>query len=103
MDRQEIILDGYRNGAGLYDQLLSTESLWSKLACKLVWGFPDTAYTEGLLNRIPDNFSGTLLDVPVGTALFTAEKYKRMKEAEIICLDYSYDMMRLAEQKIMQA
>ncbi len=103
MERQEIISDGYRKGAGLYDQLLSTKSIWSKLACKLVWGFPDTAYVEGLLNQIPDDFSGTLLDVPVGTALFTVEKYKRIKDAEIICLDYSSDMMRYAEQKMMDA
>ena len=35
---------------------------------------------NNLLN-IPDDFKGKMLDVPVGTAVFTTEKYKRMKQA----------------------
>lgn len=49
-----------------------------------------------LLGWIPDEFSGKLLDVPVGTAVFTAEKYSRMKQADITCLDYSRDMLERA-------
>jgi ubiquinone/menaquinone biosynthesis C-methylase UbiE len=99
MDQQEKIHERYQKGAGAYDSMLSAERLWSLLACKMVWGFSDTAYTESLLEWIPDDFSGRLLDVPVGTALFTAPKYRRMKYAQITCLDYSEEMMKYAAQK----
>lgn len=99
MGRQQVVNDRYRKGAADYDSLLSAGSVWSKLACKVVWGFPDKAYAGRLLDWIPDDFSGNLLDVPVGTALFTAPKYKRMKHAQITCLDYSMGMMRYALQK----
>jgi hypothetical protein len=42
---------------------------------------------------IPDDFSGNLLDVPVGTAVFTERKWISLKNAEITCLDYSIDML----------
>lgn len=103
MDRQEVIHKRYQKGAAVYDSLLSAERFWSMLACKMVWGFSDTAYTGRLLEWIPDEFSGRLLDVPVGTALFTASKYKRMKNAQITCVDYSGEMMRLAVQKFKDA
>ena len=99
MDRKNEIKERYKKGSGKYDELLSTQSWWARLGCKVVWGFPDTAYAEDLLDRIPDDFSGKLLDIPVGTGLFTAEKYGRMKKAEIICADYSPDMLALAQNR----
>lgn len=98
-NRKETIKDRYRRGVNQYDALLSTQSIWAKLACRLVWGFPDTAYTDGLLARLPDDFTGKLLDIPVGTGLFTAPKYQRMNHADITCVDYSPDMMEKAQEK----
>ena len=49
-----------------------------------------------MLDFIPDDFHGRLLDVPVGTAIFTARKYRRMKAAEIIGWDYSKEMIAIA-------
>lgn len=103
MNRQEEVRNGYKRGAKSYDSLLSTQKLWAKLACKLVWGFPDTAYTNKLLDCIPDDFGGKLLDIPVGTALFTAPKYQHMKNAQITCMDYSEDMMNFAQQRFQSA
>jgi ubiquinone/menaquinone biosynthesis C-methylase UbiE len=37
--------------------------------------------------------------VPVGTGLFTAEKYRAMKNAKITALDYSQDMLEQALQR----
>lgn len=48
---------------------------------------------------IPKNFSGKLLDVPVGTAVFTIEKYKNLPNAEITCLDYSEEMLIQAKKR----
>ena len=35
----------------------------------------------------------------VGTAVFTKEKYRRMKQTDITCLDYSRDMLEQAESR----
>ena len=37
--------------------------------------------------------------MPVGTAVFTTEKYRKMKQADITCLDYSQDMLEQAEYR----
>ena len=56
-------------------------------------GIDDNEIAAKTLSYIPDDFSGKLLDVPVGSGVFTAGKYARMKQAEITCLDYSEDML----------
>ena len=49
---------------------------------------------------IPDDFAGRLLDVPVGTAVFTEKKWRSLSEAEITCLDYSEDMLEKAKARL---
>ena len=64
----------------------------------MLWGgVDDNEIARRVLSWIPDDFDGKLLDVPVGTAVFTKEKYQRMKQANITCLDYSRDMLEQAE------
>jgi len=43
-----------------------------------------------------------MLDVPVGTAVFTWKKYAEM-QADIICLDYSEDMLEQAKARFAKA
>ena len=52
------------------------------------------------MRYIPDGFAGKLLDVPVGTAVFTYQKYKQMPDADITCLDCSEDMLAQARQRL---
>jgi SAM-dependent methyltransferase len=99
----EHVRSQYNKLSGGYDNLLATQSWWSKLACKIVWGFPDTAYSERLLTYLPDDFSGELLDAPVGTGLFTCEKYRRMAQARLTCLDYSEGMLNAAKERFSAA
>jgi ubiquinone/menaquinone biosynthesis C-methylase UbiE len=103
MKNNENIRTQYNKLSGGYDNLLTTRSLWSKLACKIVWGFPDTAYTERLLAYLPDDFGDELLDVPVGTGLFICGKYRRMAYARIACLDYSEGMLNAAKERFSAA
>lgn len=103
MDRQQRIEASYRKAAGHYDHMLGVRGWWSRLFCRLVWGFADTAYTERLLAWVPDDFAGQLLDVPVGTALFTGEKYACMHSAQITCLDYSEEMLQQARRRFAAA
>jgi hypothetical protein len=67
----------YDKLSGGYDNLLAVQSFRSKLVCKIVRGFPDTAYSELQLSRLSDKFDDVLLDVSVGTGLFTRKKYLR--------------------------
>ena len=52
-----------------------------------------------MLSFIPDDFSGRILDVPVGTGVFTAGKYASLGTADITCLDYSEDMLSQARKR----
>lgn len=51
------------------------------------------------MSGIPENFSGRLLEVPVGTGVLTMPVYRTLPNAEITCLDYSPDMMAQAREK----
>lgn len=90
----------YRQSRNIYDDVLTQKRWWSRLYIRIFWGgTDDNAIADNLLGCIPDNFKGKLLDVPVGTAVFTYQKYKRMADADITCLDYSNDMLGQAKAR----
>ena len=94
------IKNSYHTSKSFYDDILSKKKWWSKLYFKLFWGnTDDTKIAQNILNYIPDSFSGKLLDVPVGTAVFTTEKYSHLKNADITCIDYSQDMLEKARNR----
>lgn len=91
---EDKIEKSYRFSKNFYDDALTQNKWWSRLYFKLIWGGVDNnEIARKVLSWIPDDFGGKMLDVPVGTAVFTAEKYKRMGKADIIGLDYSQDML----------
>lgn len=91
---EDKIEKSYRFSKNFYDDALTQNKWWSRLYFKLIWGgVDDNEIARKVLSWIPDDFEGKMLDVPVGTAVFTAEKYKRMGKADIIGLDYSQDML----------
>lgn len=101
MDKYNKIQSSYKRSKNIYDKTLTQGNFWSRLYIRLFWGgVDDVKIAEELLSFIPDDFSGRLLDVPVGTAVFTHEKYKRMKNADMICLDYSEDMLEQAKKRL---
>jgi len=90
----------YKLSKTIYDDTLTQNRWWSKLYISFFWGgVNDIEIANRVLEMIPINFSGKLLDVPVGTAVFTIEKYKNLPNAEITCLDYSKDMLSQAEAR----
>ena len=98
------IRKSYKFSKRFYDDALTQSKWWSRLYFKLLWGGVDDNQIAGkVLGYIPDDFPGRLLDVPVGTAVFTAEKYTRLHQAEITCLDYSSDMLEQAESRFREA
>jgi len=104
MERKEIICSAYRmtGGNNFYDGMITCSTLSGKAVCRLVWAMnkaENDDYLEKALSGIPENFSGKLLEVPVGTGILTMPVYQTMPEADITCLDYSADMMKQAREK----
>ena len=94
------ITNSYKASKDIYDDVLTQSSLFGRMYIKLFWqGVDDNRIAAELLRCIPDSFSGRLLDVPVGTGVFTWGKYKRMRNADITCLDYSEDMLEQAKKR----
>lgn len=99
-EKKETIKDAYKLSKNIYDDVLSRQKWWSRLYIAFFWGnVDDVEIAEKVLDMIPADFSGTLLDVPVGTAVFTLEKYRKLPNAQITCLDYSEDMLSQAQAR----
>ena len=84
------IQDAYEASKNIYDDVLTQGNFFSRMYIKLFWsGTDDNKIARKVLAYIPDDFAGKLLDVPVGTAVFTQRKWSALKNAQITCLDYS--------------
>lgn len=95
------IQDAYESSKNIYDGVLTQGNFFSRMYIKLFWsGTDDNEIARKLLSYIPDDFSGKLLDVPVGTAVFTQRKWSSLKNANITCLDYSTDMLEQAKRRL---
>ena len=104
MERKEAIRGAYRltGGSNFYDSMITCSTLSGKAVCRLVWAMnkaENDAYLEKAMAGIPENFSGKLLEVPVGTGILTMPLYQTLPQADITCLDYSSDMMGQAQEK----
>ncbi len=91
----------YQASKNVYDKIITHKTWWSKLYAKIIWkGADNNQIAHKLLQCIPNSFNGKLLDVPVGTAIFTHQKYSGLKNAELVCLDYSEDMLSIAKNRL---
>ena len=105
MTRENQIKSAYRltgGHASFYDGMMTYSTLPGKAICRLVWnmnGEKNLEYLTRALSGVPEDFSGKLLEVPVGTGVLTMPVYKDLPNAEITCLDYSADMMAAAEKR----
>lgn len=85
-----------------FDRMMTNADLPSQLALKFFWGLDAAAYKKFLAQAfagIPENFSGKLLEVPVGTGVLSLPVYKKLKNAEIFCVDYSKKMLDVAKAR----
>ena len=105
MSRHNEIQNAYHSlgkEATFYDGMITCSTLPGRVVCGLVWNMgqkKNTRYLEKALDRIPDGFSGKLLEVPVGTGVLTMPVFKTLPHADITCLDYSPDMMATAQRR----
>jgi SAM-dependent methyltransferase len=103
-DTEDRITKAYDSCASSYDNYMNLSSLTWKLFgtpfVLLVWGFLDgKIFIDRPLGSIPDDFDGVLLDVPVGTGVFTFDKYRKLNRARIIAIDYSLAMLQKAQER----
>ena len=95
------IKEAYQSSKNIYDDVLTQNNFLSRLYIKIFWsGTDDNEISRKVLSYIPDDFAGTILDVPVGTAVFTERKWKMLSNAGITCLDYSGDMIEQAKKRL---
>lgn len=105
MNRHDTIQNAYcalGKEATFYDGMITCSTLSGKAVCKLVWNMDretNTRYLERALSGLPEDFSGRLLEVPVGTGVLTMPIYQGLPHADITCLDYSADMMAQAQRR----
>lgn len=91
-NRQDKVLEAFKDPDS-YDYFMSVVNPIDKLYTKIMWGFKDYTFATKIIDKIDENFSGNLLDVPCGSGLFTVKKYLELKKASITCVDYSPQMI----------
>ena len=102
MSRKAEIQNAYQylgKEATFYDGMITCSTIPGKAVCKVVWNMgteENSRYLELAMAGIPEDFSGKMLEVPVGTGVLTMPVYKTLPNADITCLDYSADMMAVA-------
>lgn len=105
MNRHNEIKNAYRSlgkEATFYDGMITCSTLPGKAVCALVWSMnkeKNDRYLELVLSAVPEDFSGKLLEVPVGTGVLTMPVYRTLPKADVTCLDYSPDMMAQAKRR----
>ena len=105
MSRHDEIKASYKqlgNAGTLYDGIITRSTLLGKMVDSTVWGLDGELAAKWIneaLSPIPDNFSGKLLEVPVGTGVLTMPLYSSLPKADITCLDYSETMMANAQKR----
>jgi len=93
------IKNGYKSISNIYDKYITGGNIFFKIGAKIIWGINADDYSIKLLENISDDFTGKILDIPAGTGILTCQKYKKLKNSEIICMDYSNDMLEIAKAR----
>lgn len=93
----------YDKVAARYDPGITASTIRAKILGRIIWGCAsDRDPMEKVLSFLPDRFDGVLLDVPVGTGVFTAPLYRRYPEATIIGVDCSMSMLCRAQARFQE-
>jgi ubiquinone/menaquinone biosynthesis C-methylase UbiE len=99
----DTVSSAYDTAASRYDAYITSSTLFMKLCNTIIWGISDDfTYADTLLSYLPSGFDGVLLDVPVGTGVFTGSVYAGFPDATIIAVDYSMEMLQKAARRFEQ-
>lgn len=93
----------YNTTQSIYDEVLSGRTWWSRLYLNTLWGGVDTwKLARHVFSAIPLDFEGRLLEVPVGTGMFSLREYIDRPKAHITCVDYSDGMLQQMTTRLQQ-
>ena len=93
------IQNAYESSKNIYDDVLTQGNIFSKLYIKLFWnGTNDNDIAQKVLSYIPNDFSGNLLDVPVGTTVFTEHKWIALKDVHIKCIQGDVSNLKMNDE-----
>jgi ubiquinone/menaquinone biosynthesis C-methylase UbiE len=98
----DTISASYNRIAHRYDAYITSSTLSMKIFNRIIWGTKDNtsdSYMDKVLSNLPTEFDGILLDVPVGTGVFTSSLYARYPYATIIGVDSSMGMLQEAKNR----
>jgi ubiquinone/menaquinone biosynthesis C-methylase UbiE len=102
---RDTISKSYDAFASRYDAYITSgtsSGMFTRLCNHVVWGFSDDrGFVDTVLSRLPSEFDGVLLDVPVGTGVFTSALYTQFPDAAIIAVDYSMGMLQEARKRFL--
>jgi ubiquinone/menaquinone biosynthesis C-methylase UbiE len=102
-EARDTVSKSYDAIASRYDAYTTSSNIFMKVCNTIVWGISDDyTYVDTVLSYLPSQFDGVLLDVPVGTAVFTCSQYAGFPDATIIAIDYSMGMLRKARNRFQQ-
>ncbi|MBR6090690.1 MAG: class I SAM-dependent methyltransferase [Anaerolineaceae bacterium] len=105
MERKNEIRAAYKDlgkAHSFYDGMMTGTTLPGRIIDRCVWCMSKDdvlEYQSRAFEMIPADFSGKLLEVPVGTGVLSMPVWKTLPKADITCLDYSEKMMASAEQR----
>lgn len=91
--------------AKFYDDMLTNTGLFGHAAMKIFWGIDAAAYEKFLVQAfagLPNDFSGRLLEVPIGTGVLSLPRYRELDGAEIFCVDLSDKMLEVSRARAAQ-
>lgn len=91
-----------RRLAHRYDKIITGSVWWTRIYMRQLWKIDEKQIVKYLFSKIPNDWQGKLLDVPIGTAVFTIDKYRQMPQAEVVGLDYSDNMLSIAKHRIQE-
>ena len=99
LDMADKIQNAYESSKNIYDDVLTQGNIFSKLYIKLFWnGTNDNDIAQKVLSYIPNDFSGNLLDVPVGTTVFTEHKWIALKDVHIKCIQGDVSNLKMNDE-----
>lgn len=89
--------NAYKNLFKSYDDAITGRRWWSWMYMRGIWRVNYNKIAEEVLSLIPNDMAGRLLDIPIGSLIFTMGKYERMTSCEIFGVDYSSEMIELSK------
>ena len=105
MTRKQQIKSAYRltgGHASFYDGMMTYSTLPGKAICRLIWNMDEEKnlrYLERALSGVPEDFSGKLLEVPVGTGVLTMPVYRdqniTFRQGDVGALPFAYESFDL--------